>query len=248
MAYRAVLFDLFDTLVLFDRERLPVVTINGKTQHSTAGRLHAVVARHFPALSLETVHTGLIESWKEAERLRAIDHREVAAPERFAHFLRCVAIEEGDCPRGLVQDLMDTHRRELGKAAEFPAHHGPLLRRLATRYRLAVVSNFDYSPTALDILDSAGVSTLFDAIVVSDAIGWRKPHARIFEETLSRMGLRPAEALFVGDRVDIDVAGAHTMGMDSAWINREGAPCPPGATPPTYDIRDLGELEGILGF
>ena len=246
MAYRAVLFDLFDTLVLFDRAQLPLITINGKTQHSTAGYLHAVVARHFPALSLETVYAGLAESWKEAERLRAIDHREVAAPERFAHFLRCVAIDEADCPLDLVQSLIDTHRHELGKAASFPAHHGPLLRRLARRYRLAVVSNFDYSPTALDILERAGVTELFEHIVVSDAVGWRKPHARIYEETLARMGLAPADALFVGDRIDIDVAGAHLVGMDSAWINREGAECPAGMAPPTYEIRDLSELAAIL--
>jgi FMN phosphatase YigB (HAD superfamily) len=178
VAYRAVLFDLFDTLVLFDRERLPLVTINGKTQHSTAGRLHAVVARHFPALSLETVYAGLIESWKE--RSGSGPSTTGKSPRRSASRTSCAAWPSGGrlSPR-LVQDLMDTHRRELGKAAEFPAHHGPLLRRLATRYRLAVVSNFDYSPTALDILDRAGVSTLFDAIVVSDAIGWRKPHARI---------------------------------------------------------------------
>lgn len=246
MAYRAVLFDLFDTLVLFDRTRLPLVTIGGKTQHSSAGYLHAVVARHFPALSLETVYAGLIESWKEAERLRAIDHREVGAPERFAHFLRCVSIDERDCPGGLVQALMDAHRHELGKAAEVPAHHAPLLRRLAARYRLAVVSNFDYSPTALDILEGAGVTGLFEHIVVSDAVGWRKPHARIFEETLARMQLAPADALFVGDRLDIDVAGAQGLGMDAAWINRDGALCPSEVAPPTYDIRDLAELGPIL--
>jgi len=247
MTYRAVLFDLFDTLVLFDRERLPLVTINGKTQRTTAGYLHAVVVRQFPALSLETVYAGLSESWKEAERLRAIDHREVGAPERFAHFLRCVDIDGTACPTGFVQSLIDTHRYELGKAAEVPAHHAPLLRRLATRYRLAVVSNFDYSPTALDILDAAGVTGLFEQIVVSDAIGWRKPHARIFEETLTRMGLAPADALFVGDRLDIDVAGAQALGMDAAWINRAGEVCPSDVTPPTYDIRDLAELGPILG-
>src|SRR2546428_4524527 len=48
---------------------------------------------------------------------------------------------------GLGQTLIDTHRTQLAKAAEFPRHHGPLLERLARRYRLAVVSNFDYTPT-----------------------------------------------------------------------------------------------------
>jgi FMN phosphatase YigB (HAD superfamily) len=248
MAYRAILFDLFDTLVLFDRERLPLIQVNGKSVRSTAGRLHALLARHVPGISLDAVYTGLTESWREAERQRAIDHREVAAPVRFAHFLKCMAIDPASCPEGFVLSLADTHRRELGKAAEFPAHHGPLLRKLATRYRLAVVSNFDYTPTALDMLDGAGVSPLFEAIVVSDEIGWRKPHARIFETTLSRLQLRPAQALFVGDRIDIDVGGAQAIGMDAVWVNRDAAPLPADASPPTHEIRDLGELAGILGM
>jgi HAD superfamily hydrolase (TIGR01549 family) len=246
MAYRAVLFDLFDTLVLFDRERLPLIEVKGQSLRSTAGLLHAVVARHFPAISLDTVHAGLIESWKEAERQRAIDHREVAAPARFAHFLTCVAIDPAACPVDLVQSLMDTHRHELGKAAEFPAHHVRLLEKLAERYRLAVVSNFDYTPTALDILERAGVAGLFAEIVVSDGVGWRKPHARIFEAALARMDLTPAQALFVGDRIDIDVVGAQRLGMDAAWINRDAVPRPPGIAPPTFEIRDLGELADIL--
>jgi len=39
-------------------------------------------------------------------------------------------------------------------------------------------SNFDYTPTALDILGRAGVVELFDTIVVSDEVGWRKRAAR----------------------------------------------------------------------
>jgi len=248
MPYRAVLFDLFDTLVLFDRDRLPLVEVNGKTLRSTAGLLHAVMERHFPGISLENVHSGLAESWREAERERAIAHREVAAGVRFAHFLKCVDIDPATCPAGLVQTLVDTHRRELGKAVEFPAHHGPLLRKLAARYRLAVVSNFDYTPTALDILERAGIASLFEAIVVSDDIGWRKPHARIFEATLARLDLTPAAALFVGDRLDIDVGGAQALGMDAVWVNREAAPLPSGVPAPQFDIRDLAELAEILGI
>jgi putative hydrolase of the HAD superfamily len=246
MAYRAILFDLFDTLVLFDRERLPLVQVNGQTVRSTAGHLHALLAPHVPGISLDAVYTGLTESWREAERQRAIDHREIAAPVRFAHFLRCMAVDPAACPENFAVMLADVHRRELGKAAEFPAHHRLLLQRLARRYRLAVVSNFDYTPTAVDMLDRAGVVDLFEAIVVSDEVGWRKPHARIFEATLSRLCLTAGQALFVGDRIDIDVAGAQAVGMDTAWVNREAEPLPPGAAPPTYEIRDLEALAGIL--
>ena len=134
----------------------------------------------------------------------------------------------------------------LSEAVEFPAAYGELLRALHGRYRLAVVSNFDYTPTALDILGRAGVTELFGAVVVSDAVGWRKPKRVIFDEALQRLAVRPEQALFVGDRAEIDVLGAQRAGMHAAWINPEAAALPPGIAPPTYEIRDLGELAGIL--
>jgi FMN phosphatase YigB (HAD superfamily) len=247
MTYRAVLFDLFDTLVRFDRERMPEIQINGKAVRSSAGMLHGILITQAPQIGLEACYEALGESWREAERLRALDHREVSALDRFAHFFRRLGLDETALPTGFGRSLIDAHRGALGRAAEFPSHHGPLLRRLAERYRLAVVSNFDYTPTALDILERAGVANLFGAIVVSDEVGWRKPRRDIFDVALARLGVRADESLFVGDRADMDVLGAQQVGMDAAWINRDGEPLPPDVAPPTYEIRDLGELAGILG-
>jgi putative hydrolase of the HAD superfamily len=246
MPYAAVLFDLFDTLVRFDRERMPAVQIHGKAVRTSAGHLHALLSVHAPRIGLEQCYEALLASWKEAERLRALDHREVPARDRFAYFFQRLGLDAAALPPGLTQALIDAHRGALGRAADFPAHHGPLLRTLAARYRLAVVSNFDYTPTALDILGRAGVAELFGTIVVSDAIGWRKPRREIFDAALGGLGVRPEEALFVGDRADMDVLGAQRIGMDAAWINRDAEPLPAGVAPPTYEIRDLGELGPIL--
>lgn len=246
MPYTAILFDLFDTLVRFERERMPEIEINGKAVRSSAGLLHGILKTQCPEIGLDRCYEALGESWREAERLRAIDHREVAADARFAHFFRTLGLEESALPDGFGRSLIDAHRNALGKAAEFPPHHGPLLRRLAQRYKLAVVSNFDYTPTALDILERAGVTDLFQTIVVSDEIGWRKPRRDIFDAALHRLGVRASDSLFVGDRADMDVLGAQQIGMDAAWINRDGEPLPAGIKPPTYEIRDLGELAAIL--
>jgi FMN phosphatase YigB (HAD superfamily) len=247
MAYNAVLFDLFDTLVRFDRERMPEITIKDKVVRSSAGMLHGILKTQAPQIGLEACYEALGESWREAERLRALDHREVSASDRFAHFFRRLGLDEAALPAGFGRSLIDAHRGALGHAAAFPPHHGPLLRRLAERYRLAVVSNFDYTPTALDILERAGITGLFGAIVVSDEVGWRKPRRDIFDVALARLGVRAEDSLFVGDRADLDVLGAQQVGMDAAWINRDGEPLPPGVARPTYEIRDLGELAGILG-
>jgi HAD superfamily hydrolase (TIGR01549 family) len=246
MAYTAVFFDLFDTLVRFERERLPEIEINGRRVRSTAGHLHAVLAAAVPGVTLERTFAGLQASWQEAERLRAIDHREVGAQERFGYFFRHLDLDAATLPGGLDVALIDAHRRELAKAAMFPAHHRPLLERLARDHRLAVVSNFDYTPTALAILDAGGVRELFAAIVVSDEVGWRKPHPDIFEAAFRRTGAEPGQTLFVGDRADIDVAGALGVGMDAAWINPACEALPAGAPAPSYEIRDLAELEPIV--
>jgi putative hydrolase of the HAD superfamily len=247
MTTRAVLFDLFDTLVRFDRDRLPEVDVGGRVVRSTVGHLHPILRGWAPDVTLPAMHAALLESWQVAERERAIDDREVTAPERFAHLFRHLALDPQAAPHGLVHDLLEAHRRELSRAAEFPPHHRALLADLAGRYRLAVVSNFDYTPTALGILDAAGIADLFETVVVSDAVGWRKPSPRIFHQALGRLGLAPEDALFVGDRADIDVLGAQRVGMPVAWINPKADPLPAGIARPDHEIRDLDELRPILG-
>jgi len=244
MSYQAVLFDLFDTLVLFHRERLPEVQINGRKIRSTAGHLHAAFRPFAPHVELPAFVDALFWSWQEAERIRGEAHREVGAPERFGLLFGRLDLEPSAEARDL---LLATHMRELSRVVECPEHHAPLLKALRERYRLAVVSNFDYSPTCLTILERAGIAHLFETIVISDEVGWRKPKAVIFETALDRMtSLPPAGALFVGDRADIDVVGARGVGMPTAWINREATSLPTDMQPPDFEIRDLAELRAIL--
>jgi HAD superfamily hydrolase (TIGR01549 family) len=248
VSYRAVLFDLFDTLVWFDRNRLPEVRVNGKVIRSTAGHLHEAFRPFAPGVELAPFVDALLWSWQEAERLRHETHREVAAPERLSFLVSRLGLEAAILPPEAMAALLATHMRELSKAVVFPPHHAPLLSQLRTAHRLAVVSNFDYTPTARGILEREGIAALFETVVVSDEIGWRKPKAVIFETALRRLGIGAGEALFVGDRADIDILGAQGVGMDVAWINRDSAALPAGIPPPTFEIRDLHELLRVLGI
>jgi HAD superfamily hydrolase (TIGR01549 family) len=242
----AVLFDLFDTLVLFQRERLPEIQINGRTVRSTAALVHEAFRPFAPEVSLGDFGGALVWSWQEAERIRNGTHREVAAAERFGMIFERLGLDAAAMSREALPVLLATHMRELSKAVVFPAHHRDVLAALKERYQLAVVSNFDYTPTARLVLEREGIAHLFDEILVSDAVGWRKPAPQIFEEALGRLGLAPDAAVFVGDRADIDVAGARGVGMRAVWINREAAALPEGAPMPDHEIRDLSELPGLL--
>jgi HAD superfamily hydrolase (TIGR01549 family) len=245
-ACEAVLFDLFDTLVLFQRDRLPEIRVNGRTMRSTAALVHQALRPFAPGISLEDFAGALFWSWQEAERIRSGTHREVAAAERFGMLFERLGLDGTAMGREALPTLLATHMRVLCGAMVFPDHHRDLLDRLRRRHRLAVVSNFDYTPTARHVLERAGVVDHFDAIVVSDEVGWRKPAPIIFERALSRMALSPRDAVFVGDRADIDVAGARGVGMRAVWINRDAEALPEGAPAPDHEIRDLQELPGLL--
>ena len=62
MAYAAVLFDLFDTLVRFDRQRMPEIQIDGKAVPSSAGLLHGLLCVHAPHIGLVQCYEALSDS------------------------------------------------------------------------------------------------------------------------------------------------------------------------------------------
>lgn len=247
MTFKAVLFDLFDTLVLFDRNRLPELHVNSKVVHTTAGQLFPILAPHAPGVDLARFYDALIASWQEAEQIRSSTFREVSAQERFGFLFSHLGLCAGAVPSEVVQALLEAHKRELSKAAEFPPSHRALLDRLAPRFKLGIVSNFDYTPTAHGILEREGIARFFRAVVISADVGWRKPEPVIFEVALSRLEVSPQEVLFVGDRADVDVLGANRAGLAAVWLNCDGAPLPDGIPAPEYEIRELGTLASLLG-
>jgi putative hydrolase of the HAD superfamily len=246
--FDAILFDLFDTLVIFERERLPEVSVNGRTIRSTAGRVHRRLAERVPDIELGPFADALVWSWQEAERIREATCREVSAHDRFDMLFRHLGREPEGLPPGTILELLTTHMHELARAVVFPAHHRELLHSLRDGHRLALVSNFDYTPTARLILEREGIEHLFDLVVVSADVGWRKPSPMIFDAALGGLGIAAGRALFVGDRADIDVAGAQRVGIPVAWINRDGAPLPAGALAPDFELRDLADLRAIAGI
>jgi putative hydrolase of the HAD superfamily len=88
---------------------------------------------------------------------------------------------------------------------------GKLLARLASRYRLGIVSNF-YGNLAAACAE-AGIERNFSVLVDSTDIGAGKPDAKIFQAALDRLRVRPDETVFIGDSMARDMAGARALGM-----------------------------------
>lgn len=59
-----------------------------------------------------------------------------------------------------------------------------------------------------------------DAILISADLGFEKPARGFFEKVAEAAGSKPADVLYVGDRLDNDVLPAKAMGMQTALIRR----------------------------
>jgi len=123
------------------------------------------------------------------------------------------------------------------------------LKRLSGGYALALVSNFTYAPVVYAGVRKLGFSWYFNSILVSDDVGWRKPHPRIFEEALKRLDKSVEQAVFVGDNPMEDIQGAKGIGMKdilipSQFFTIEDAGKAP--QPPDVIVNSLCELPRIL--
>jgi 2-haloacid dehalogenase/putative hydrolase of the HAD superfamily len=81
-------------------------------------------------------------------------------------------------------------------------------------------------------------------IVTSEMCRAYKPRAEMFEMALSQLGLHPSGVLHVGDSIGGDVAGAQSVGIDVAWINRRNRSVPLPA--PTYIAANLTDLVQLV--
>ncbi len=81
----------------------------------------------------------------------------------------------------------------------------------------------------------------FELVVTAEEAGAYKPDPLPYRVALERLGLDPAEVLFVAGSAH-DVGGAARVGMDVYWANRGSAPAPTDGTA----LREEPDLRGLL--
>jgi putative hydrolase of the HAD superfamily len=119
----------------------------------------------------------------------------------------------------------------------FPDVESTLSGLKAKCLKLGLVSNgfqqdLDY------VLGTLGLKKWFDAVVCIDSCNCAKPNKEIFLYALNKLGIKPDEAVFVGDSVAQDYEGALGVGIKPYLIDREDK------LPGNYD--KIGRLTDLL--
>lgn len=124
-----------------------------------------------------------------------------------------------------------------------------VLERLSETLTISLVSNFTNSAFLHQSLKKLGINKFFDHIIDSEAVGWRKPHPKIFKHFLKSSKARAEETIFLGDELETDIMGAKDMGIRAVLIARSSQVWNQQrktAIIPDEIVRSMTEFEELL--
>ena len=174
-----------------------------------------------------------VDGIEHLEHSQSRDHYQAWQRQRLLAMLAETDVHPGEYEAILEQFRHGNATRVLEAYSEAPG----ILRALRDRgLRVGVCSNWDWDLS--EAIDEVGLTELVEVVISSAWVGARKPHPRIFEQSLAKLGADASEVVFVGDTWGPDVVGPQEMGMTPVYLRRDGH-WPDDTAPRTLD-------EGVL--
>ncbi len=154
-----------------------------------------------------------------------------------------------------IEEVLDEYASTFVEITPVTPGIEELLARLATRYRLAVLSNWPLGDAVDRYLEHAGWRRHLTAVTGSQRARCIKPCPEIFHQTAAALAVESGPAiLHVGDDLGADVAGARGVGWHAAWIRvtpedstLPTAPVPESAVP-DFELDSVADLPAALSL
>ncbi len=211
MPINAVLFDMFDTLMIIEKDH---------AFYSPAVKsMHAYLVKSGVQVTFAAFRDAYIRARDQLYESADLTMEEPHFDVRVKNALKDLGFEK-ESNSCLVQGATDAFCSEFMNYIRIDQDAAPVLKRLHRHYRLGIVSNFAIPECVTKLLKQHDIDNLFETIVISAAVNKRKPHLQIFQPALRTLGLSPSEVAFVGDTVDADVKGAKEAGMKTVYVER----------------------------
>lgn len=115
----------------------------------------------------------------------------------------------------------------------------------AAGYRIAAITNAAGEQRGK--LGAVGLLDVFDQVAIAGELGHAKPDSVIFTAACAALGVAPAEAVHIGDRLVLDAMGARDAGLHGVWLDRSGT-VHDGLPAGVSVISTLAEVPELLLF
>jgi len=230
--YRAVFFDLFQTLVRYNPPR----------EDGEAAFLKELGIDINPRNLYQPFIAADEFFYEENARLpynKRSKEEQVALYSRYQQIVLSKAGIKSD--NEMIKHMIARWSQEKPDLVTFEDVIPTLKELKRCKLSLGLISNVDrdMSPT----LSSLGLDKLLDTVVTSQEVGYTKPSPEIFLEALKRSETKAEETVFVGDQYRIDVLGSEAVGIRGILLDRAGFYSNINSHP---RIRNLNELVTLL--
>jgi putative hydrolase of the HAD superfamily len=143
----------------------------------------------------------------------------------------------------LAKELGDLFLQMLPTRTLLFPHTRDVLDYLANKgYQLHLITN-GFENTQHSKLSNSGLSHYFAKVITSEGSNSLKPQKEIFEYALTLTGAQVHESLMIGDTIEVDIAGAMSVGMDQVHVNYNHSS---QSIKPTYTVHALDQLKSFL--
>lgn len=230
MTYKALLFDLDDTLVDFRQaELLGLSTIH--TYHLQSHVTEADLKK--------TYHKINKKLWGKVETGETTANQ--VKTERFRLLLENFQLNIN------YETIAHTYEHTLGRCTNWYPGAEETLYLLKKYYQLGIITN-GLADIQQQKYQRLGLDKLFSCYLISEVIGIAKPKKEIFDLALQELNLQPHEALMIGDSLSSDYQGAINAGLDFCWINQNSHPVPKKLPLPKHVLASVTQLPGALNL
>jgi putative hydrolase of the HAD superfamily len=195
-----ILFDIDGTLIDHDAaEAVAVTALHGRMSHAQDAAAFLQLWRN----AFERHYSRYLEGELTIQQQRRERFREV--------FDSPLSDEAAD-------QLSASYVEEYLAACRLYSDVKPALTQLAA-YPMGIISNGERNQQHYK-LTQTGIAHCFGPLILSAECGIAKPARRIFELACDSMGVPPSQAVYVGDRRDIDAEAARGAGLHGLWLDR----------------------------
>jgi len=226
-AIKAVIFDMTDTILEFDFNRMwkefeEIIKGHESTAHLTIGQFRGAYKEAYDSYQKGAIQDDN-EFWKKMFELLRV------AP-----------------AKGEFRSIMKRHLESRKKFVKLHKHAGHIFAKLKRKYKLAILSNAVRAWAEYDWkFLKFNPKKYFDAQLYSQDTRILKPERKAFELALRKLNVKASEALMVGNDEAQDILGGNGAGLITVFLANKYKLS--GAVKPRFVINSLEEIEGIAG-
>ncbi len=214
---KAVIFDYVGTLV----------NCRNYTMEASREKLHTELANEGFDVSKDKFLEAYILAHEKYRKIRYEQLREVT---------NAVWVAEALCNLGFkvtaddyrIKAALNVFFEDYVDMLELRAGAKKLIKQAAEQCKVALISNFTHAPVIHKSLRQLRINTFFNAVVISEENGWRKPSSHIFQDALNKLQIQAREAVYIGDSPIEDIKGAKQAGIKTIFVTSQ-----------FYSLKDL---------